>query len=375
MTVRNHRIRMAANSSIKNLASDRVTFSSELAAFPYTNCQHDLRSKVYKFSGRFKITASNKHIYVRKNPDDLDVVLVEGSYATGALLAAHIQTQLNAVSSGWACTYSSTTFKFTITNTGAVVLVLETTTNAIWDAIGYTTGVDLAGTSFVADQIRNHTTEEIVWDLGASTEITFFSMIGLVNQTFNISDVATINLYANSINDFTSPPLSRTLTRSDRGVFEFLDDLTVTSFRWWKLEFEDRTNTLGPNLSLSHIYLGNYLTFENREVGHNYNKAMIDPSVVSTSEGGSLYFDTKPKFSAFTELRLDILTRDNKDDLEAMFYRVGKTVPFYCSIDPLKTYTDDVSELTKFVYFSAEPSFNHTFRDMFSTALNVREAV
>lgn len=374
MTLRNHRIRLAGNSAIKGLDPSRVTYSSQLTAFPYSNSQLDHRSKVFKFSGRFKITASNKHIYINDGAPK-DVSLDVADYATPTLLAAHIQTKLNAASSNWTCTYSTSTFKFTITHNTLATLSLSNNTNALWDTIGFTTGVDIPGTSFTGDQQRNHTTEEIVWDLGSSTEVSFFAMLGLVNQTFNISDVATIKLYANSLNSWATPPLDVTLTRSDRGVFHFLDDLATCTYRWWKLEITDRLNPIGPNLSIAHIYAGNYLTFTERDIGHGYNKAMIDSSVVSTAEGGALYFDLKPKFAAFTELRLDILKRDDKDALEAFFYRVGKTVPFYCSIDPTLTYTDDISELTKFVYFSAEPSFNHTFRDMFSTAMNVREVV
>lgn len=374
MTLRNHRIRLAGNSAIKSLDPSRVVYSSQLAAFPYSNSQLDHRSKVFKFSGRFKITASNKHIHIDTGAP-IDVTITEGDYTTPTLLAAEIAYRLNLASSGWACTYSLTTFKFSITHNTSATLTLSNNTNAIWSTIGFTTGVDLTGTSFTADQQRNHTSEEIVWDLGASTQVSFFAMIGLVNETFNISDVATIKLYANSINNWAAPPLDRTLTRSDRGVFHFLDDLTVNSYRYWKLEITDMLNPLGSNLSIAHIYAGPYLTFAERDVGHSYSKTMVDGSVVSTAEGGALYFDLKPKYAAFTELRLDILKRDDKDALEAFFYTNGKTIPFYCSIDPTLTYTDDISELTKFVYFSSEPSFSHTFRDMFSTAMNVREAV
>lgn len=374
MTVRNHRIRLAANSYIKNLASDRVTYSSQLSSFPYSNSQLDLRAKVYKFGGRFTISASNKEIYINDGSDKT-VSLTVGEYTTPVLLASHIQTQLNASSSNWTCTYSTTTFKFTIAHTGSAVLRLSQTTNSIWSTIGFTTNIDLTNTSFTADQIRVHTTESIIWDLGASSNITFFAIIGLINETFNISSSATCKLYANSLNSWTAPPLDVTLTRSDKGIFHFLDDLTTSTYRWWKFELTDISNTLGPNISLSHIYLGDYVTFLERDVAHGYNKTMIDPSTVTTAESGALYFDTKSKFASFSELRLDILKRADKDALESLFYRTGKTIPFYCSIDPLSYYTDTIDELTKFVYFSSEPNFIHTFRDMFSTSLNLREAV
>lgn len=374
MTVRNHRIRLAANNFLKTLDSARVTYSSQLTTFPYSNSQLDLRSKVFKFGGRFTIDSTNKNLYINDG-SPITISLDENDYTTPDLLAAEIQSKLNASSSGWTCTYSSTTFKFTISNTGSVSLRLSVSTNAIWDTIGFTTTSDLTDTSFTADQIRVHTSESIVWDLGASSEITFFAIVGKINETFNFSSSATLKLYANSLDDWSAPPLDVTLTRSDYGIFHFLDNLDTSTYRWWKFEITDVGNTLGPNISMSHIYLGDYLTFTNRDVGHGYNKAMIDPSIVTVAESGAMYFDTKSKFASFSELKLDILERTDKDYLESLFYRTGKTIPFYCSIDPLSYYTTNIYELTKFVYFTSEPYFNHTFRDMFTTTLNVRENV
>jgi hypothetical protein len=374
MTVRNDKIRFMANSWIKLLDSSRVTYSSQLTAFPYTNSQNDIRSKVFKFSGRFTITATTKYIYINDGSDKT-IELSAGEYTTPTILAAHIQTQLNASSSNWTCTYSTTTFKFTIANTGSVTLRLSETTSSTWNILGFTTSSDLTDTSFVANEQRNHTSESIVWDLGSSAPITFFAVIGKVNETFNISDTATITLQANSVNDFSSPPLDETLTRTDLGIFKFLDDLTDYTYRYWKFEITDVLNTIGPNISISHIYLGDYLDFTNRGVAHGYGKTMTDPSNISISECGSLYADSKPKFTNFSDLRLDILERSNKDYLEAMFYKVGKTIPFYCSIDPLGTYTTNLHELTKFVFFNSEPVFIHTFRDMFSTSISLREGV
>jgi hypothetical protein len=373
MMARNHTIRFMDNNLAIRTPND---FSSEDATYPLSNTRDNRRAKIWKPTGYFLIDATNRTLYVNDGVN-VEIPITEGEYATPALLATEIQTRLNALSTGWTVTYSSTTFKFTIAHSGSATLRLSVTTSAIWSVIGYTTSADIVGTSWTADQQRNHMYEYIIWDLGAPRDVTFFAAIGPIGQDFSISDAATVKLQGNNINDFTSPPFDETLTRTEEGIFGFFDGESDYAYRFYRLLITDIYNTLGPSGNqISYIYLGDYLTFDNdRTVSHGYDKGQNDPSLSTESENGTTFFDTKTKHSTFNGLGLELLKRDHKDALASMFKIFGKTTPFFISIDPINLYTDNLEELTKFVYFSEEPRFRHVIKDLFSVAVSFKEVV
>lgn len=359
------------------LISPSIDYSSQLTAFPFTNALNPFRSKLWKPSGCFVITAANNLIYINDGSDKT-VTLTAAKYATPALLATHIQTQLNAASSGWTVTYLSVAeeYRFRFARTSTATLRLSQTTNAAWDTLGFIGAVDMAGTSITAHEQRNHTSEYAVLDMGYQANIQFFAAIGPMQNVFPISTAAVIKLYANNLNEWDAPPLSITLTRVNGGIFLFFDDYPDTRFRYWKLEIVDKYNPLGPEgLSFGHIYIGDYTSVTSRNVNRGFQKVIDDPSRVLESENGALYFDKKTKVALLDSLEMGFLPRAGKDDLEKLFQKLGCTTPFYLSIDPTNEITDSIDELTKYVVFDEPPTFQHINYDRFTFSFKIREVL
>ena len=377
MTSRIHTIRFLDNNlAIRDIAT-YITYSSALAVGPFANCQLDARSKTWIPAGNFDITATNNKMYITAGSSNYTITITIGSYSI-TTLCAEIKSKMDAVYSNFTVSYSSTLFMFSIvSNIAPITLILSQTTNSIWDTLGFTTTSDITASSFTADQQRNHTSEWVIWDLTAQRDILAFCCICPINEIFGLSSSAVITLEANNVNSWSSPPFSQTLTRTDNGIFNFFDNLTDYSYRYVRFRYVDRMNTLGPNgVKFSHIYLGDYFTLDNdRPVSYGYNKLLVDPSVSSATESGTLYFDNKIKYSEFNGIGLSVLKRDQKDAIEYFFKTVGLNTAFYISIDPLGLYTDDLGELTKYVFFKDSPVFSHTVKDFFTTAINLREVV
>ena len=271
---------------------------------------------------------------------------------------------------------TTTTFKFTIANSGSVTLVLSTTTDAIWDTIGYTLTTDQVGTSFLAQEQRNHTEEFAIFDLGYQAEMSFFAMISPLDEEISISDSAVVKLQANNVDEFAIPQLDLTLTKTKGGFMRFLDDQTDTSYRFWKISILDRLNPAGPEeLSIGHIYLGDFITVTSRNINAGFTSNIIDPTQSSISEDGSIYFDTKTKFASLGGLGMQFLSRADKDTLEQMYFDLGISTPFYVSIDPLNCISDDIHQFTKYVTFDGDPNFTHFKSDIFSMTLQLKELV
>lgn len=374
MTTTNCRVRFSEN-NFAELTSNTATYSSALAAYPGSNVINKFRSLIWKPSGYFKITAGSNDILYINDGSDKDVTITAGEYTTPALLATQIQTDLNAASSNWTVSYSTSTYKFTLANTATIVLRLSEDTTPIWDTIGFTTSANRSGTSLLADQQRNHTEEFAIFDLGYNYEPTFFACISPLSEVFSTSRTGTISIQANNINSWDSPPFDVTLSRTDDGVFKFFDDQTSTGYRYWKFKIVDKLNTGGPEgLSFGHLYIGDYITLDDRNIGNGIQFDLIDPSERLTSENGAIYFNTRTKYYRISSASIKYLNETDRVTIKNMFNKLGMTTPFYISVDPREGISSD-QEMTKYVIFDDQPTFNHIISSIFNFSFSVREVV
>lgn len=378
MTTRNYRIRFCEN-NYAELITSSISYTTQLSAFPFSNAINKFRSRVWRPSGHFLINDDNNKLYLNDTGGDFTVTLTNDSYATPALLAAHIETQINlSANDTWTCTYDSVggTYRFNFTSTGSSELRLTQTTNAIWDTIGYTTASDLTGTTFNADQQRNHTSEYVTFDLGTNAEITFFALIGPLDEVFSISNNATIKLMASNLNQWDTPPFDINIDITDKGAQRFLDDQDDTAYRFWRVEIIDKTNPNGPEgISIGHLYLGDYITLTDKNVSIGFELTDVDPSGIIESESGVLHFDSKTHYTQIDGASIGLLERSDKDVLLEMYERLGSITPFYVSLDPTLCITNSVDDLTKYVVFSGQPKFKHIINDIFSMSLSLREVI
>ena len=357
-------------------ADTLLEYSSQQAYFPFDNCLLNTRQKIWKFTGCFIIDDTNNKVYINDGVNKT-ITLTNGKYTTGALLATHIQTQLNASSTNWTVTYNNTTtYRFRFQHTGAATLRLTQNVNALWDTVGLTTVVDLVGTDIYADSQRNHSEEYAIFDLGAMYPITFISLLGQVGLPCLLSSGATITIQASNLNIWTSPPLSQVIDCSDRGAMRFIDDLPTTAYRYWKIKIVDRTNYLGGNnIGISNLYCGDYRTIANRNINVGFSFNLEDRSKIAQSESGVQYADLKVKMSNLNNLSLGLLDRTDKDEMLLLFEKLGITESFFISLDPTSLITTNIYDLTKLVKFKEAPSFQHIIRDIFSMSLSVREVI
>lgn len=370
----NTRVRFAGN-NLGNAAGVTLTASSALASSPASNALNPSRSKVWRPAGQFAITTANQNVYINDGANKTAAIAV-ASYTSGAALATAIQTALNSVSTNWTCSYSSTTFKFTIGRTsGTALLRMSQTTNAAWSTLGYMLGVDTtAGTGLAATRISNHTSEFLVWDLGTAQSITFMALIGAAAASFPLTSTATVKLYGNSVNSWTSPPLAVTLSLTSGGVFQFLDSV-VNTYRYWRLEWSDVTNPAGPSPVISQVYLGDYDTLTTRNLASGMGRQMVDPSQELISEGGTSWFQTRTKYAMWDSMSIGYMNATDRRALEQLFYSWGISSPFFIVMDPQLLVSSDLAEMTRYVYFSTLPKFTHIKADVYSVSFAVKEAI
>jgi hypothetical protein len=376
MTAATSKVRFMAD-NYAALSTATVTASSDLAAFPYTNVTSDFRYNQWVTEGNFVVVSTNKKIYFNDG-SSRTATLTEASY-TPAALATHIQTQMNAVSSNWTVTYSTTTYKFNFVNSSLnSTFTITTTTDAAWDMLGFTGGVDISKTStnsYVPDEIRCHTEEYLIVDLAAATQIDFVALIGPLNEQFCLSSSATVTLYGNGTNTWTSPSFTMSLSVDSGGAMQFLDSNSSREYRYWKLKIVDRQNTAGPNgFIFGHFYLGAYDTLTTTSVERGFNVTQQDPSIMMVSENGARFFNRRTNYLDFSNVQISNPLASERRTLQQTFYDLGITTPFYVSLDPALEVSTEYQELTRYVTFTKPPLFNHVFSDYYNVILDFTEA-
>lgn len=339
----------------------------------FANALTRFRSKYWSPSGNFTVDTTNNKLYINDGADKT-VTIPSANYTTPVLLAAAIKTALNAASANWDCTYQAS-FSFKITHTTNATLRFSQTANSIWETLGYVSIIDSAGTVFLADEIRNHTSEFCIVDFGYGASVNFLGLIGLIDEDFTISTDGQVRVRANNLNDFSAPPLDIFCNVTRSGVYEFMPEGT-SPYRYWRVDIIDKKNPSGPSsFKFSNFFMGDYLTFTNKNIGNGFEEVIKDPSKLTTTENGTRYFERKSKYSEFNSTSFTYLDRDQKQVLIDLFKDVGRTLPFYISLDPLKKISSTPDQYTRYVNWKDEPSFKQVVRDLHNVSISFEEVI
>jgi len=360
------------------ITTANYTYSSQMSGYPVTNILNTNRDKIWKPAGYFLINSSNEKIYINDGADKTATITNSG-YTSPTAFATAVTTALNVVSSNWTCSYNDVagSYKFKLTrSSGTAVLRQTQTTSAAWDTLGYKGATDISGSPFTADEQRNHTSEFLQIDLGVQTEVGFFAAIGPLDEIFGLSAAGTLKVMGNNVNDWTSPGYTKTLTASAKGLIANFDDTVNTYYRFWRFEYIDRMNGLGPEgISIGHIYIGGYETITSSNVQRGLSRQIIDPSIKNDSESGKRYFDTRPRYEEFSDISIVNMTAADKDIVEQIGYDYGLRTPLFVSFDPALRISTDETEYTRFLYFINMPRVNHLFKDYYAMSMAFAEAL
>ena len=212
----------------------------------------------------------------------------------------------------------------------------------------------------------------LTWDLGVNAStVDFFGLIGPSGSPFSISGAAVITLSANNLNDFSSPPLQKTVPVTDRGAKLFMLD-EDTDYRFWQLSVNDATNP--DPLDLGYMYLGDSQTITDRNTQSGFTRQIIDPSVVQTSENGTEYVTEFTPYIQFNSLAVPFLTAADRRQLERMYLKFQKGALFV-SLDPAENVSEDLDELTDLMRFTEAPSFQHIRADIYTMQYGLKEVL
>lgn len=314
-----------------------TTVSSESSYFPATNLAHEFRSKVWRSSGYFEITSTNKYIDFKETGGgpEITATLTEGNYSTTAL-AAHIKAKMDAAtlnSRVYTISYSVTTGKWTIAGSTFLSLLFSSGTNAansLNTTIGFSITDRTAATSYLGSFVAIHTNEYVNLDI-QSTEAVDTIMIffdPLAGPKF--SDDATLYLQGSATLDWTSPAVNQALTIDNQ--YEVINHFFATdqSYRYWRLKIHDPKN-FNLYIEIGKILLGKAVQLsQGPEAG--FELTLDDQSNVQKTQYGHTYVDIYPQ-RRFLKFEYKSLPYVDVQILDAVFQRIGNKQVVGISID------------------------------------------
>jgi hypothetical protein len=354
--------------------STTATFTTSTAGFPSANSLHNNRGKYWLPAGNWVIEAGvNDKIYINDGSDKT-ATLDPGNYGNTPL-ATEVQTQLNAVSSNWTCTYSVTTRKFTIArSSGTAILKLSTTTTAAWDTLGFVGTADRPISPFLADEPRKHGVEYIQLDLGVATEVDYIGIVGPIGDVFGISPSANVTIKANNVDlNWPTAPYSESITPTERGIFHSMDGDADKYYRYWRLEIDDATNP--ADMAIGYVYIGGAVQPTSSNISRGFRRGETDPSNMIESENGHLYFDTRTRYTRVSAANITNVSAADRLEIEKIAHDFGKHTPLFVAFDPTEALSASADELSWYAFFETPPEFSHLFLDYYTISMSLREAV
>lgn len=326
--------------------STLLSASSADAAFPVSNLRRHHRSKVWRSSGYFKLTADKKIDFqeVLAGPQ-LTATIPSGEYTAEALaLVVAGQMQVAAGASGsYTCSISAATGRWTITQTigSFLSLLFSTGTNtatSIASILGFDTTTDYTDAlTYTGSRISIHTEERVVFDLGVTPEIDSFAAFFDPEDGHKFSTSAVLKLQANATDAWDAPDVDVTLSFDDAWgcITHFFS--TAQSFRYWSISIVDTDN---PYL---YVELSKVVLSKATQLGQMpslpFTSRLVDRSRKEATAYGNIFADVYPTARSLS-FSYQWLTAEDEALLEEIFRRIGSVVPIVVALDPTATVFD-----------------------------------
>lgn len=344
------------------LTASGFSVSSADASYPANNLVNTIRSKVWKNTGLFEITATNNVVYVASSSFTVPV----GTY-TFATLA----TAFGTASGANALTLQrAASGLITITKGSSTTYELGSRTNAIWDTLGFFRTTNTPAAGITADERAYHTSEWILVDLGVAQECTFAAMIPPNGETFSLTENATVKLQGNNINVWTAPNYDTEMEVDGLGAF--LAPTDAGAHRYWRIKIVDPTNSL---ISVAAAYIGDSYIPVNTNLTNGFTRQSNDQSIRVYSESGARYVDERPKVTTISSAKVEFLKDDDLYDAEQLMYELGQSENFFLCMDPTSNVSSRLSKMTHYVSLDGPASFQHVLGGYYHTSFQLREVI
>lgn len=338
-----------------------LTASSALATAPVAWLKDQLRSKSWRSAVGWTIVAGFNDKIDFNRGGGKSATVAAGTYATGALLSAAVVAALEAADATpvWACAYSGSTFKFTVSSDLSFTLLWSSGANtgtACHKELGFAVSDTGSATSQVGANAAYTSRHWLRADL-----VTAASVLAGIVVNHNAGAGGTFTLQGNASDAWSAPTVTQALVGDASIRIAFIGTQTL---RYWRLVIDDCGNALGYS-EVGVWYAGPYVQPSvSYMVG--FSKRWEELSEVSVAPNGAHWQDDKPRRPVWS-ISWGEVGESDRAALAAAFALVPRGKCFFFSFDAVTTpanteygwLADGVAEtLTSGLYFDVPvPAF------------------
>jgi hypothetical protein len=311
-----------------------LTASSALTTAPVAWLKDQLRSKSWRSAVGWTIAAGfNDKIDFNRGGVKV-ATLTAGTYATGADLAAHIVARLEAADATpvWACSYSGSTFKFTLSSDIAFTLLWSSGANtavACHKELGFAVSDTGSATSQVGANAAYTSRHWLKADL-----VTAASVLAGIVVNHNAGASGTFTLQGNATDAWTAPTVNQALAGDANIRIAFISTQTL---RYWRLLIDDCGNVLGYG-EVGVWFAGPY-TQPTVSYAVGFSKQWEELSEVSVAPSGAHWQDERPRRPVWG-ISWSEVGESDRAALAAAFALVPRGKCFFFSFDAVTTPTN-----------------------------------
>lgn len=286
--------------------------SSQEPTMPMEFVLDQVKTKTWRTLTGWTIIAgfNDKINWMRGASGPFTITITAGTYATGAALAAVIETLMEAADVAqpfYTVSYSGTTHKFTIAHASLNISLLwhsgaDTATCAARD-LGFSDGSDTtSAVSHTATSTSYQSRHFLIIHRSDGAKITAAAVALVAHNIYsdpNMTFAATapIKLQANATDVWTAPIFEESLTLLDGGdvldpCVAYLTGLTTPSYEYWRLLIDAGQNTDGY-FEVGVLYLGSYIQPTSKIQSVSLVNEPEDFSDLVTAIDGTHYVDKR----------------------------------------------------------------------------------
>lgn len=348
--------------------------SSENIEFPVSNLKKQIRSKVFRTTGYYRITSSNKYINIKDASlgPEITVSLTVGEY-TQTTLAAHIKAKLEAASA-YTYTVLYSNGYFSISTSGSFLSILFSTgtnaANSCKNVIGFNSNDYTGSVSYIGASVSIHTEEFVIVDLKTAEEIDTFAMVFDPFLEEYFSEDAEIMLQANATLNFDAPAVDVLLSFDTDFETIYYAFSAAQEYRYWKIKIID-TDNQNLFLQFPKIVLGKGIQLT-RSVSSGFSLSFNDQSDSQVTQYGHKYSDVYPVKKSLS-FSLPFIDENDVGELIKSFMRNGSTNVVFVNIDQLEEIFSN-SIVNIYGFYKQDLSLSHIVRNLMNSDLIIEEA-
>ena len=338
--------------------------SSEQAAFPIENAfNQNRRSKVWRSNGYFNITALNNKLVIRETAGvDLLVTVPVAEYNSYLDFLAALKAALDLAGASTYTVTQNVDKKIVLASNGSggggiFQIRGADAQSTLVNVIGFDASNGYTGAlSYVADVIRIHTSEWIVWDTGIASKPNAFAMTSSKTTGLKFSPSSSLVLKGSPTNPllWTTPPVEIDLEFDDEVIAHITEeDFSDVGCRFWRLDLTDIDNAYGY-LEVGAFFLGKWWAPSDSCAIFPFSLARNDRSETIVTEGGQTFSSLKPKYRSVA-INYNELNKTDVEDLDFWWEKYGTGKPFFVSCDTNEIFSNMFQRKVIYGKFAAPP--------------------